>query len=1221
MSDITQPVQVASINNALECEGYWSRRLVLANATNDILFDRSISPSVIASHLHDRGAWALEDYLKSFARNAITHMGKPTFNRSLSFAMKGYGIRSFPLANWANDTVEKRRGSWKGKYTNYEEAFSVLVRRVGVDEAVNQLASIYLKEGNTTGYQAMLTSEFSARMDSPSAMIRIDWKHALRPENIEDFLAGIARLSLPMPTRSVKGIRERVVDQWCDWCSTVPVTDENFLVRGDLSVSRNYNNILGMRKAVEWGMLTMIQQGWLLMPLSWPSLIHSPILYEAPWWPELGRHFPVESTWCRQVFTRLLCTSTAQSPHDLSVVLCKLYNPASAGMAGSMVKGFSQAIQRFQIDNPDLPKFPLGEINNRRKLQRKQEEDRTGSPERLMAEGYEDWALAIETYYKLSPLRRMGLRAAVKPLLDWALAQGHKSPWDIETRHLLDPLNPENRTTFHVALLAYASTARRTGWQSASRFFKIVYNALKPLPQYDHLNLKNPFQGLDRPFRAEQPRTPLGKTYRRLMPAELLHAMLDTLLDCDDDGVPQYTWVKQRFPVDCAERFDHQTQTYEMVWHPARARCLAILLLIPLRSKQARWLDQGLMDHFRWEVTSNEWIENTHPLTKYRYGNGLTHTQHYGRSSGVLQPLDSLLGGNASHIGLYISTNKTQLWNAEQRTGYAIPWPDGSELLASNDPNLHAQGRRLGLVYQLIREQIAWQEKYDPNPSPTHFADEGEAFSVETIAALPVFCPIFRDLISPASRPDGEPVHVPISKAKLDLLFHALAAEAEDRLIARGHAKEAIGLTVLKRNQEIMIKLGRSELLRRCTYDIHSLRVAGITHLLEMGVPAHIVSEFIAGHMALVMTLHYAKFQPLKLRQRLLDAFNEAQSIERFETSIAKHGPAAQGLLVANDHFDKDLRPDPSDVFQVRGTWRYLNGGICPGASCDEGGIRVVSVGRDVKEEVVPVAGGPESCGNCRFFLTSPSFVVSQMLTANSLMLKLREIGRQRKRLWDDKARIELSIFDDSATSRERSDLLVVSAELERLDRQLEPLILEWYNRYEMFRKSMALIEGRDDTGVESVGAVVKLVGTPDGIGRTAHLDPHGSDYTLVKEIVAQSEMLGGHRPVTELAEYKLREFVDRLLIHESVPDLLLSMPEGSARRRAALMLADALEVLTGGTVAIERSAEGSNTPPLQPRANQLLRELAARLAHGDSRDLTALLAEVEHNDEAINTP
>lgn len=226
---------------------------------------------------------------------------------------------------------------------------------------------------------------------------------------------------------------------------------------------------------------------------------------------------------------RLVCTTTARSPADWSPELCLQYSPSTTGMAGSMIKGFNQAVQRYQLANPGAKPFPIGEINNRRKLHRKVEDDREGSPAQLREAGLDDWAEAVELFYRLSKTTRGGKRAAVKPLLDWALATGHTTPWGVRVSHLLNPLRSEDETTFH-ASVSRTSGSRKTLWSGAARFYSVVCNALKPIPEYDQKGIRNPFEGLSNPFaQREDRRATIGKTHRRLIPADLLNAMLDTL--------------------------------------------------------------------------------------------------------------------------------------------------------------------------------------------------------------------------------------------------------------------------------------------------------------------------------------------------------------------------------------------------------------------------------------------------------------------------------------------------------------------------------------------------------------------------------------------------------------------------------------------------------------------------------------------------------------------
>jgi integrase len=56
------------------------------------------------------------------------------------------------------------------------------------------------------------------------------------------------------------------------------------------------------------------------------------------------------------------------------------------------------------------------------------------------------------------------------------------------------------------------------------------------------------------------------------------------------------------------------------------------------------------------------------------------------------------------------------------------------------------------------------------------------------------------------------------------------------------------------------------------THDVHSLRVSGVSFLLDSGVPLAVVAA-IAGHHTVQMTLHYYRFEERELRLRLSEAY------------------------------------------------------------------------------------------------------------------------------------------------------------------------------------------------------------------------------------------------------------------------------------------------------------------------------------------------------------
>lgn len=166
-----------------------------------------------------------------------------------------------------------------------------------LDAAAAVIADVYQPLAEKRDYTNLLTSEFTSRMDSPSSIIRIDWKQVLKSDNAAKDLARIARLGavLLVKARTARGQDAGAVnEQLGPLAREIPVSHDIFRIGDDRSRHVNAMNLLGLRKAAEWGLLALIRKGWLLMPLRWTSLNDSPVLYEKAWWPELGECLPYE---------------------------------------------------------------------------------------------------------------------------------------------------------------------------------------------------------------------------------------------------------------------------------------------------------------------------------------------------------------------------------------------------------------------------------------------------------------------------------------------------------------------------------------------------------------------------------------------------------------------------------------------------------------------------------------------------------------------------------------------------------------------------------------------------------------------------------------------------------------------------------------------------------------------------------------------------------------
>jgi hypothetical protein len=297
---------------------------------------------------------------------------------------------------------------------------------------------------------------------------------------------------------------------------------------------------------------------------------------------------------------------------------------------------------------------------------------------------------------------------------------------------------------------------------------------------------------------------------------------------------------------------------------------------------------------------------------------------------------------------------------------------------------------------------------------------------------------LFRD-------PSAERLHdssLPVSKQKLLKLWGRLCLEAQNRINAR-----AVG----EMQRIRLVKPGtENDRYPSAVHDLHTLRVSGITDLLDRGVPLNIVSEYIAGHATYVMTLWYDKPTPGMMRKAMLQASERAGDsrglLPRFsEDELVEMKP----FLLTNVNYDGmytgfDALEENIGLAQVR------HSGICPGTRCEEGGLD--DQGR---KQPVPVGDRGPSCPQCRFWLTGPAFLLGQAIEGNQLILKIRNKVQSL-------AKVRETILDaeDSGDSR-RADLLRNQADVE--ERQLNDMLTEWWHRMRFYESSIHKLQDYRD--------------------------------------------------------------------------------------------------------------------------------------------------------------
>ncbi|BCF89062.1 hypothetical protein PPGU16_21290 [Paraburkholderia largidicola] len=665
--------------------------------------------------------------------------------------------------------------------------------------------------------------------------------------------------------------------------------------------------------------------------------------------------------------------------------------------------------------------------------------------------------------------------------------------------------------------------------------------------------------------------------------------MIEVLLEPDENGIPTYRWARTVCN-DWVSKTSDAGETTQRVWCPSRCAMLALLLILPLRLKQARWLDRGLLDVCIWDVDTSGYIENQHPLCGYRYADGSTHLQRYGRPSGVLQPIsDSIL--DIVELGIYINTNKTQMWDPASRRGYEIPWPH----INTDQVNEVTEDtvEWLNRPYMVIAQQIKWMNLYCPDPIPISFADssmDSETVSEKHVDLLPAFTPLFLDLSREYYRDDESHIsyNLPVSPEKIYRLFNALSLETERRLVAEGHK-----LTLTKVSENPNGYQGRVSL-----YAIHGLRVAGISRLIEMGIPVYIVQEFIAGHQTLTSTLYYNRVEPGTLKVKLVEFFRRTGIVDHwhaFRESMAQCNP----VWVSNRHQASYRDADLLDDFFG---WVTVPGGICPlgGTGCDVGMLAEEDSAEKKSISFSPVDGG---CGNCRFFSTGPAFVIQQSQAMNEIMLELRGHGRSRKALYErlsELAWTDLPDLDAGQRQKLTLDRQLLKEQIASIDLRCEPLILEWVNRYRMFEESLTRLDEwrqiTDRSQNPKDGKFLLIAGSDraDILDEVEVRLERSGDFALVRNILEAAVIQGGLEKASNLSKETCSQFMDQILRVEDCRHLLMDIRDDALRHEAAYLMACMAEHLVGNNKVQEALDNKAPLPLTLPQHEDFRRWIAA---------------------------
>lgn len=868
----------------------------------------------------------------------------------------------------------------------------------------------------------------------------------------------------------------------------------------------------------------------------------------------LNRMWPENWKWDRKdhetLAYRLISSSTLKTLFDIPANIHELISSSYGGYNKYTAPLLTKRLQNFQKEE-GLTSFPLKELHGLKARRNK-------NPVKWSY----DWCLKelklTDDWLKFARIITDNRHRTVegetnylRSTLEWAWLERHfLSPADITARDLRDPEEPKRTDTLYF-FIKNKTSSHWDIWNRVESAFRIVQQSMSS----QKLLRESPFGLLNNPFKTKR-RGSVYTTTRSRIPNNIHAAMLHVLLSPDEDGKATYSFAKKILRYDWIEKNNSDTGKPEWVFCPSRTNLLALLLLLPIRKKQASWLDQGLLDTYIWDIDKNEYIPNQHPLKNYLYPSGQTHQNYNGRATGVLQPItDDWFTDDTRCI--YINTNKTQMWDPDNKRGYELWWPTSDLLKPDVDiADLTQQKNYLNRPYEIIENQIKWMQIHDPMPEPTTFKDWSDEKIVKKEhqdIELPFFTPIFRDISSPNYRKNGTPYFVPPTKIKLRHLLNAVAVHAEKLL------REQYGAEISLTRENPASHSGSSYQKRVCIYDIHSFRVYGISYLMEIGVPLPVV-QMIVGHTTPVMTLYYNKMTSGFVHKIL-------SSQLRKDNHPINFSDISEDLLKNNTQYvTRNTRggniPETKPDSDYRG-FVSRPGGICPvgGLECKHGQETVIN-------DAIQYTSTNGRCGNCRFFCTTPAHLFEHQRIINDLFIQIRSQGKKQVSLATEIKKIQ---FENISISDKQPRLMELTYQLESLEIETEPLIREWLNRREMATRSAELLDpftrylkSRPVTTESNTFLLISSGGKEEIESRIEFNFQKAGEFELVRQSMLGACFSGGISQCNELTRYQMRDFLNSIMMHDNPSHLLFSIADENTRDKVALLMAEAMVTFAG---------------------------------------------------------
>lgn len=449
--------------------------------------------------------------------------------------------------------------------------------------------------------------------------------------------------------------------------------------------------------------------------------------------------------------------------------------------------------------------------------------------------------------------------------------------------------------------------------------------------------------------------------------------------------------------------------------------------IIPLRMGQIRRLDGGEGDvrHFNGDRT--EWQENNGPLAGYWADLAGESRKNFPTRGCAIEIEDEI----KTITGVWANTNKTG-------KPFAIPW---------YIPNL------LKNLWDLRK----WQEKFNPITTPLgpeNYLDAPRRYPEATKAEMPHIFPLSR-LLPTSYRPTQGRI---VTGSELDHAWCSLLLEIQLRW-----NKQHPG------NQVTLVDIHpKSKQPYHPRYNIHGLRVHGLTNLRRGGMPLDLLSKFVAGHATLAMLIYYTEPHPSEVADQIEKAAARFEAQREFIDDLKR--------MEVDEALKRTVSVSQSAVptaIESGSQFQFCNVavGVCPydGSRCSDGGalLRREEIRGVSKSVYGPVE--PRNCVMCRHFISGPPWLNELVGYGIKLCERRQYLAREEDRINETARQYEQAHRDGTIGNAEFENRWEdLGTDMQQVKNEQEMVENALFNVELLCNASVKLLDGdpKDEAGV-----------------------------------------------------------------------------------------------------------------------------------------------------------